>query len=137
MYLIFLGNENIINKIINKLNSEKEDKNEKNKKYIKINKNIYVKHEISEPCIDLLDDKCVDQILLDDAIKTINNKYIDKKSNSKNNLNNDKSINLDIYKKYIVMDEGIETAHCLTYADLSSNSINNLHYNSNEKIETY
>jgi hypothetical protein len=76
MYLIFLGREEIIDKIINKLNNDK--------------KTLYIKYEISNPCINLIDDNEIRKIISSE--------------------------------KYIIIDEGVETAQCLTYADISSNN---------------
>jgi len=102
MYLIFLGSNIIIDKIIKKLNKKVDVRYDCDKAYktysriYKTNKvkQIYVKCELNNPCISLLED--------DDIRCIIENNYNDN-------------------KKYIILDEGIETAQCLTYADISSN----------------
>jgi hypothetical protein len=111
MYLIFIGNDFIIDKIINKLNtsqSQIEPINNKKKKinnYTKKNIDIYIKCEISNPCINMLEDDKIQNILSEDT----------KNSNNVNNNNID-----NVNKKYILMDEGVESAQCLTYADITS-----------------
>jgi hypothetical protein len=105
MYIVFMGNNDIIKKIVNKLNQ----KDENNKL------NIYIKYDISNPCIDILEEKHIQQILMDDAIKSIKNNCMGcvKITDSE----------IDLCKKYIILDEGIETAQCLIYADISSNDM--------------
>jgi hypothetical protein len=95
MYLIFLGNKNIISKIVNKLNIAENNKSTKYKNIKIANKNIYIMTELSNPCIDILETEQIKNIL---------------------------STN----KKYIIMDDGVETAQCLTYADISESDSYNL-----------
>lgn len=127
MYLVFLGSNEIMNKIVEKLNSKDNinnsnitgDTNNRNKsnKILSDMKNrqqyTYIKTEIDSPCIDILEGASIQKILTDDAIK-----FIKKKKDNPND-NNVTSEDIDINKKYVVMDEGVETAQCLTYADMS------------------
>jgi hypothetical protein len=53
--------------------------------------------------------KVIKDIIENDAISKINN--------SNDNTNNS---DIDNYKKYIILDEGVESAHCLTFADLDA-----------------
>jgi hypothetical protein len=123
MYLVFLGDRETIERIADKLNKniEELDKNlEKNKSYkthkfnrANKNKEIYVKYEVGDPCVGMLEEEHIENILIEDAKKSIHdmkNKTIT-------------AHDIDMYKKYIVLDEGVETAQCLTYADISSNDI--------------
>jgi len=119
MYLVFLGDDKIINNMINKLNknindSIKPNDNENIYKAKKLGKffkkkDYYVKCELNTPCVDLLDEKTIQDIIIADAHDIL----------SKNNkeITND---NVEFVKKYVVLDEGVETAQCLTYADISS-----------------
>jgi len=123
MYLVFLGDDDVMSDITDRLNSmEKKTEIEKNKsnksnKFNKFNrsrpKHIYIKTEIDNPCIDVLDDINLQKILTNDAIKLI------KKQKGNDNSNDISQEEIDANKKYIVMDEGVETAQCLTYADMS------------------
>ncbi len=121
MYLVFLGDDETIDRVMTKLNKNTENFNkqfeaEKSYKTLKSNKSIsklqYIKYEISNPCVGILDEEQVQKILIDDAKKTV----------IKNNNNNGPvtDIQIDIHKKYVILDEGVETAQCLTYADISS-----------------
>ena len=120
MYLVFLGEDDTIDRVMTKLNKHTEYINkqyEANKTYkthktskSKL-KHQYIKYEISNPCVGILDEEQVQKILIDDAKKTI----------IKNNNNGPVTDSqIDIHKKYVIMDEGVETAQCLTYADISS-----------------
>lgn len=158
MYLVFLGDDNTISKIMNKLNNqeitEHNKKNlhtkkitesinkQKNKNKINKSANIYVKYEISNPCIELLDDEQVHKILLDDAKKSISKKSVpinkaktitDNMSYNNNMLDNTPYNNSEIntFKKYVILDEGVEAAQCLTYADISSSEISSKNKNNN------
>lgn len=102
MYLIFLGNTNIIDKIIKRLNKKSDVQDGKMYKIQKGPyksfapkkiKNIYIKCPLHDPCVGILEN---------DNIQTL--------------ISDDKSMN-----KCIILDEGIESAQCLTYADISSN----------------
>ncbi len=62
----------------------------------------------------MLEEENIQTILKDDAINTIK-----KKNNSDDVLITNKDI--DIHKKYVILDEGVETAQCLTYADVIPN----------------
>jgi len=135
MYLVFLGNNETIGKMVDKLNKNAEnpqdslpniDKSYKSNKIIK-NKivNIYVQSEISSPCIDMLEGDQIQKILVNDAIEHIKKTRASKSSKIGSNINNDEITESDIdeNKKYVILDEGVETAQCLTYADVSSNDI--------------
>jgi hypothetical protein len=123
MYLVFLGDDKIMTKLVDKLNEseniiDNEDSKTKNNLY-KLNKKnrnklkyIYIKTEADDPCINVIEDSSVQKILTDEAVNIIKKKHND----------NTKSIDsdeIDANKKYIIMDEGVETTQCLTYADLS------------------
>lgn len=119
MYLVFLGEEETIDRVMNKLNknaenADKQNENDKSYKSYKSNKlkpiHRYIKYEISNPCVGMLDEEQIQKILIDDAKKTIN----------KNNTGPVTDGQIDIHKKYVILDEGVETAQCLTYADISS-----------------
>ena len=137
MYLIFLGTNVSIDKIINKLNNTYDKKinikqitvtNRNNNdtssecsnddfindilqpemvdknalipiktKTDEQRKNIYMKCNINEPCINILDGDIIDNI-----------------------ISNFSSTDKEYDKKYVVLDEGVESAHCLTYADIST-----------------
>jgi hypothetical protein len=178
MYLVFLGSNEIMSKIVDKLNStdnvnltdnvnsisnvnsigntnvtssflhktnlnsssgivgDASDKKKSNK-YRHDMKNrqqcTYIKTEIDSPCIDILEGANIQKILTDDAIKLTKKKKDQTKDQIKdqikdqmknqmknqNDNNNVTSEDIDINKKYVVMDEGVETAQCLTYADMS------------------
>jgi hypothetical protein len=116
MYLVILGNDNIVQKIIDKLNyniciRNKLRSSDKMNKYKYVNQ-IYLKCNIDIPCASLLDDPGVQNIVLEDAKQKVTKQ-------NKNIPISDSDI--DDQKKYIILDEGIETAQCLTYADISSN----------------
>ncbi|VBB18529.1 hypothetical protein YASMINEVIRUS_992 [Yasminevirus sp. GU-2018] len=121
MYLVFLGDDEIIGKLAEKLNkdvNESIDASKKNKTYKSGKpqaKAIYVKHDICTPCIDMLDSEQIQTILKEDAINQI--KKIRSNEKSKNVVISDDDI--DVYKKYVVPDESVESAQCLTYADVS------------------
>ena len=102
MYLIMLGNDNIIKKIVDKLN-KKSKENKLNTQYTMC--------RIDKPCAELLDEKHIQDILINDAKNIISN------NQSKNDMI---EYDIDRYKKYIVFNEGVETAQCLTYADILS-----------------
>lgn len=103
MYLIILGNEDIMGNIVKKLNNNKK------------NNYIYVSHQIDHPCAEMLEEKHIKDILTTEAIETFN------KDNNNNELITDTDI--DLLKKYMIFDEGVETAQCLTYADLSGTDL--------------
>ncbi len=142
MYLVFLGDDNTIQKILNKLNNPiikklnnvhtkdsidltSTQKNNKNK-----NKsvNIYVKYEISDPCIGLLDDEQIQKILLDDVKNSITKKNAIS-ANKIKLIEYMTESEIDAQKKYVILDEGIEAAQCLTYADISSMEISSKNKN--------
>lgn len=137
MYLVFLGDDDVMGKITDKLNSieEKIEKELDIQKYNKSNKSnkivrkhskyIYVKTEIDSPCIDIVDDDNIQRILTNDAIKLINKQ----KGSINSNVINQEEI--DANKKYIIIDEGVETAQCLTYADMSYSTGNRMHTSAN------
>ena len=113
MYLIFIGSEKTIDGMINKLNTSRKHSNN-----IKKNNDIkstYIKCDIGNPCIEILEESTIQKMLIDDAIENIRKL---KNNISPRNISPDE---IDIYKKYIILDEGIETAQCLTYADIVSN----------------
>lgn len=99
MYLIIIGDEKTISKMVSKLNQESK-KNNLNKQFI-INR-------IDSPCAEILDGTDVQNILIKEAKKSIK---------EQNNIKTVTDTDIDIYKKYIVFDEGVETAQCLTYAE--------------------
>ena len=78
-----------------------------------------MKYDVSSPCIDILESNHISDILRNDAINDI------KKLRTKSSFMNDKKEiseqDIDVNKKYVTPDEGVETAQCLTYADLSCN----------------
>lgn len=113
MYLIILGEDKVIHKIVNKLN--KEAKN--NKTTTK-----YIMCKIDKPCAEMLDDTHIQNLLINEAKDIIITNNIDNKLGV---------IDIDIYKKYIIFDEGVETAQCLTYADILSTEIP--YYKNNNK----
>jgi len=113
MYLIILGDDDVIHKIVNKLNKQSKEK--------KINTQ-YTMCRIDKPCAELLDDDYIQNILINEAKDTVSTNKSD---------NNIVDSDIDRYKKYIVFDEGIETAQCLTYADILSTDIS--YYKNNNK----
>lgn len=141
MYLVFLGDDETISKMVDKLNknaekpqnssieTDKSDKSDKPHKSYKTIKNksihIYVKSEISSPCIDMLEETQIQKILVDDAVNQIKKLRIIKPQKLGPNTKNDEITenDIDVNKKYVILDEGVETAQCLTYADVSSNDI--------------
>ena len=103
MYLIILGDEKTIGRLVNKLNYDAK-KNNLSKRFIINN--------IDVTCAEMLDNEDIQNILTKEAKKKI------KKNNKDNGENKTVSdINIDIHKKYVVIDEGIETAQCLTFAE--------------------
>lgn len=138
MYLVFLGDDETIGKMVDKLNKNAEkpqessletDKSDKPHKSYKSIKNkavhIYVKSEISSPCIDMLEENQIQTILIDDAIKHIKKMRMIKPVKVGSVVKTDEitESDIDVNKKYVILDEGVETAQCLTYADVSSNDI--------------
>lgn len=134
MYLIFLGDNDIMEKIIDKLNKDVNEmietaKNNKTYKTKTQQKHIYIKSDISSPCIDILDSDHILEILRNDAIENIKKKRItrisaksvNKKCNNSDEDNEISDKDIDVNKKYVTPDEGVETAQCLTYADVSCN----------------
>ena len=74
MYLIFLGNTEIIGKLVDKLNKDiiEISKNPQTRKSCKPqSKSIYIAHDISIPCANILDSEPIQTILNDDAINHI------------------------------------------------------------------
>ena len=65
---------------------------------------IYIKHKINIPCAEILYTNTIYNILHNDTL----------------NISDDKK---NIYKKYVIIGEGVEVAHCLTYADILSNNL--------------
>jgi len=138
IYLVFLGSSDIIEKIVNKLNEDSKTSINTNdltdyKTYRAFkNKpiNIYVKNDISDPCVELLESPKIQAILRNDAIKRITDKIrLTDVNRSKLKPSIDINININIDEddiesciKYIELDEGIETAQCLTYADITGNN---------------
>jgi hypothetical protein len=110
MYLIILGDYIIIKNIVDKLNKQSNDNIQ------------YTMCGIATPCAELLDGEYIQNILINGPSESI----IPHKAN--NNVVND-------YKKYIIFDEGIETAQCLTYADILSTEVT--YYNDNNKENNY
>ena len=89
--------------------------------------NIYVKYEVSNPCISMLDEEQIQKILFDDV-----KKMIDKKNMSVNKMKTFDQMTdgeIDMHKKYVILDEGVESAQCLTYADVSSMEISSKNKN--------
>jgi cell division protein YceG involved in septum cleavage len=114
MYLIILGTQQTINKIMTKLNKEsdknitKNDSKNDGKNDNKKTNKTYVMAFIDKPCAEIIEMDEIQNIILNDAKKTISDI-------KKGKQNIDKEI--DLHKKYIILDEGIETAQCLTYAE--------------------
>lgn len=81
IYLVCIGNLKVIDKIIKKMNAETKG-------------TTYIKHNLGTPCIDMIDDNIIQQML--------------------------QQKNEDV-KKHIVFDDGIEKAHCYIYADADDN----------------
>lgn len=106
MYLVFLGNDEIMGKIVDKLN----DFTPPNPKKITVKKNIYVTHDMATPCIDILETEQIQSILRTEAIKNI------KKPNVTDS-------DIDDHKKYVIIDEGVETAQCLVCANVSHKEV--------------
>ena len=94
MYLIILGEDNVIKKIVDTLNKQSKEK--------KINTQ-YTMCRIDKPCAELLDDVYIQNILINEAKNIVS-------INKTEDITNDSDI--DRYKKYIIFDEGIETAQC-------------------------
>jgi len=73
----------------------------------------------------MLDEEHIQKILLDDVEKTIAKKN--------KTINHNQLIptlgDIDIHKKYVILDEGVEAAQCLTYADISSMEISSKNKN--------
>ncbi len=122
MYLIILGTYQTLNKIITKLNEKTEPETEiyRNKKrantksYNNANATLnktYIMTYIDKPCAEIIEMDEIQNIILEDAKKTINDM-------KKNNVHiDDEDDGMDLCKKRIDLDEGIETAQCLTYAE--------------------
>ena len=90
MYLVLLGNQKNVKIVLDKINSNR------------INDNIqYILNEIDTPCAELLESATINNILIDDVKKTQSGKNID----------------IDLFKKYITIGDGVETAQCLVYSD--------------------
>lgn len=151
MYLVFLGDDDIMEKIVDKLNKDVVEMLEfaKNNKTYKSTKTqhrlIYMKSDIASPCIDILESEKTQEILRSDAITNIlqqnktkvhnkpkyktqnktQSKAHNKTQNNQNKINTNTSDiseqDIDINKKYVMPDEGVETAQCLTFADVSCN----------------
>jgi len=124
MYLVFLGDDGIMDKIVDKLNNDVNDmietsKNNKTYKSKIQQKRIYMKYDVSSPCIDILESNHISDILRNDAINDI--KKLRTKSSFMNDNKEISEQDIDVNKKYVTPDEGVETAQCLTYADLSCN----------------
>jgi hypothetical protein len=115
MYLIFLGDPDTLNRLIIRLNKNSDNiENEKinnSYRYNKTNKmkEIYLKYNICDPCVGILEEEMIRSILDNDAKKAILKKNIKPTDHD-----------IDLHKKYVVLDEGVETAQCLTYADIIS-----------------
>lgn len=132
MYLVFLGSDETVSKMVEKLNKNvektqvsslepnKSHKNQKNKSL-----HIYVKTEMSNPCINMLEEDQIQQILIDDAVKHIKKMRLIKQQKVGSIIKEYQitDVDIDMHKKYVMLDEGVETAHCLTYADVSANDI--------------
>jgi hypothetical protein len=67
MYLIILSDEFTIKKIVNKLNSNNNEKN----------KNFYIMNDIDKPCAEILDDEYIKKIIIDEAKKHKNYNFIE------------------------------------------------------------
>lgn len=106
MYLVFLGGEEIITKITNKLNNDIKTDN----KSKKIKNYIYVFHDMDTPCINMLETEQIQTILRNDVINSIKKKDVT-------------DSDIDKYKKYVIMGEGVETAQCLVCANVSNKEI--------------
>jgi hypothetical protein len=127
IYLVFLGASDIIGKIVNKLNEDAKACNGDPTDYKTYrafkNKpiNIYVKNDISKPCVRMLESQKIQEILRNDAIKRITDSN---RSKSKDKISKEIIDENDIESciKYVELDEGIETAQCLTYADITDNN---------------
>lgn len=119
MYLIILGDYKIINNIVHKLNTEAKE----NKTNIQ-----YTMCKIDKPCAEMLDDVNIQNLLINDAKNTILTKNIDNKLDDANDVTES---DIDKYKKYIIFDEGVETAQCLIYADILATEIP--YYKNNNK----
>ena len=105
MYLIFLGNDDIIQKMVDKLNINNGKKKIKSSAF-------YIKTNLCIPCAEIVYTDKIQQILNNDAIRQIAH---DRKNNAQ--ISDD---DVDAYKKYIILDESVETAQCLAYADMIS-----------------
>lgn len=142
MYLVFLGDNDIIGRLVEKLNKNFNDSinnninnnNYNSNKYKsgKQFKSIYIKHDICTPCIEMLESEQIQTILKEDAINQIKKQRLSRLStvtttslttsstllteNKRTIINDD---DIDTQKKYVVPDEGVESTQCLTYADVS------------------
>lgn len=112
MYLILLGKEKIMKKIVDRLNTQSYEQ----KKNIQ-----YILCKIDKPCAEILDEEYIQNILVNEAKSSIS--YV----GDNNIIDSD----IDRHKKYIVFDEGVESAQCLTYADITSIEIP--YYKNNNK----
>jgi hypothetical protein len=115
MYLIVLGDDTALTKIINKLNDPSNIPTNKYPKNTKISKNtkqlIYIKHDISIPCSELMDQDIVINILKSDAIKRI------KKIHGDNYQPH--SHDIDKHIRFVNPGDGVESAQIYAYADIS------------------
>lgn len=127
MYLVFLGDEDIMGKIVDKLNKDVNEmlelaKHNKSYKSSKIHQRlIYMKSDIASPCIDILESDAIIEILRNDAINNIKKMRSNKVNKNISDVVKISEQDIDVNKKYVTPDEGVETAQCLTYADVSCN----------------
>lgn len=154
MYLVFLSDDATIEKIMNKLNnpsnlsnpsnllksSEQKTRGQKHTKstHKKTSQctNVYVKSEIGNPCISMLDEEQIQKILIDDVKKNITKKNMSVPVNKIKTFEQMTDSEIETYKKYIILDEGIEAAQCLTYADVSSIEISSKNKNNTPVAKT-
>lgn len=113
MYLVILGDSDIIDRIANVMNEEAQ-KNDTNKMYISTN--------IDTPVDYLPESLEFQEILLKDSIQSDSNNRRDSLSDTISDTLSDNFSSDSSNKKYFVMGEGVETAQCYTCGEGYINS---------------
>lgn len=120
MYLIVLGDNTSITKIVDKMNDNNSIKLNSPKKSKHNDKQIvYIKHDMSVPCSELLDCDIIKDILKSDAIKKIKQSGI---------VTNDPTLqtNIEHQSRFVIPADGVESAQSFAYADINSGDKNNI-----------
>jgi hypothetical protein len=119
MYLIVLGDDNAMTKITNKLNDQASIPTDKTiklpvkstaKPSIKTKRPVYIKHDMSIPCSEILDKEFILNILRTDAIERI--------KKLKGNDYQPTIQDIEQYMRYVNPGEGVESAQSYAYADI-------------------